>query len=155
MMVGNPLVAAAAACFLGRVGQLVFASSDDHYPKARRYDGAEMPLIGFGVGNLPSDRMNQVVNYALAGESPMGYRLIDTGASNEVPLAEAIDDALKGVTEDDTVSIHVITKVWFNMLGYHRTKLAVKESLANLKASRRVEGEAVFMPRADDGQTLE
>ena len=132
MMVNPLVVAAAAACFLGLVGQLVSASSDDHYPKARRYDGAEMPLIGFGVGNLPSDRINQVVNYALAGESPMGYRLLDTGASNEVPLAEAIDNALKGVTEDDTV--HVITKVWYTYLGHERTTLAVKESFANLKA---------------------
>ena len=136
-MMANPLVvvaAAAAACLLGLLGQLVVASLDDDFPRVSRYDGAQLPLVGIGVGNLRADRMNQVISYALAGDSPMGYRLIDTGASNEVALAEAIDDALKGVTEDDTVSIHVITKVWYTHLGYERTKLAVKESLANLKA---------------------
>ena len=72
-----------AACLLGLLGQLVVASLDDDFPKASRYDGAQMPLVGLGVGNLPADRMNQVVNHALAGDSPMGYRLIDTGARNE------------------------------------------------------------------------
>lgn len=43
--------AAAAVCFLGLVGQLVSASLDDDYPKVRRYDGAQLPLIGIGVGN--------------------------------------------------------------------------------------------------------
>jgi len=123
---------AIAACCLCLSGQLTSASLDDDYPKARRYDGAQVPLVGIGVGNLPADRMNEVVGHALAGG--MGYRLIDTGASNEAPLAEAIDNGLRSVTEDTALSVHVITKVWYTHLGYERTKIAVRESLANLKA---------------------
>jgi len=57
--------------------------------------------------------------HALAGG--MGYRLIDTGASNEARLAEAIDNGLRSVAEDDALSVHVITKVWYTHLGYERT----------------------------------
>ena len=129
MTVRRLIVAAVACCFC-LAG--TWALLDDDYPKVRRHDGALLPLIGIGVGNLPAERMNEVVTHSLTSE--MGYRLIDTGASNEAALAEAIDSGLKSVTEDETVSIHVVTKVWYTHLGYERTKLAVRESLANLKA---------------------
>ena len=131
MTVRRLIVAAVACCFC-LAGSLTWALLDDDYPKVRRHDGALLPLIGIGVGKLPAERMNEVVTHALA--SDMGYRLIDTGASNEAALAEAIDSGLKSVTEDETVSIHVVTKVWYTHLGYERTKIAVRESLANLKA---------------------
>lgn len=146
------LVTAVALSSTVAVQQVSAAALDDDYPKARRWDGALIPLIGIGVGNLPQSQMDTVVAHALTTDS--GYRLIDTGASSEVVLAEAIDKALDAVTEDETLSIHVVTKVWYTHLGYERTKLAVKQSLANLKSMASGQYIRVHIllhwPRCDD-----
>jgi len=148
------LLLATAVALGSTVGikQVSAAALDDDYPKARRWDGALVPLIGIGVGNLPQSQMDTVVAHALTTDS--GYRLIDTGASNEVVLAEAIEKALDDVTEDDTLSIHVVTKVWYTHLGYERTKLAVRQSLANLKSMASGQYVRVHVllhwPRCDD-----
>lgn len=90
-------------------------------------NGIEMPLIGFGVWQIPDAiECEQAVYDALIS----GYRLIDTAAAYE--NEEAVGKAIKrsNVPREE---IFVTTKLWIQDAGYEQTKNAFAKSLARLQ----------------------
>ncbi len=74
-------------------------------PQVTLNNGVRMPIIGFGVFQVPAESTQQVVEQALAA----GYRHLDTAASygNEQAVGAAI--AASGIPRDD---LFVTTKLW-------------------------------------------
>ena len=68
-------------------------------------NGVEMPILGFGVYQIPPEQTEQAVTDALAA----GYRLLDTAAAygNEEAVGRAIKNS--GVPRED---LFVTTKLW-------------------------------------------
>ena len=93
-------------------------------------NGVEMPIVGFGVFEIPAEDTAQCVYDAIES----GYRLIDTAQAyyNESEVGEGIERAVKklGIKRED---IFLTTKVWVTEFGYEKTKAAVEESLRKLK----------------------
>jgi len=90
-------------------------------------NGVEMPILGFGVWQIPdANECEQAVYDALMA----GYRLIDTAAAYE--NEEAVGRAIKrsGVRREE---IFVTTKLWIQNAGYESTKKAFTKSLERLK----------------------
>ena len=90
-------------------------------------NGVEMPILGFGVYQVPDhNECERVVSEALE----TGYRLIDTAQAyfNE----EAVGSAIKksGVDRKD---IFLVTKVWVSNGGYEKAKASIDESLKKLQ----------------------
>ena len=90
-------------------------------------NGVEMPLLGFGVFQIPdAEECERSVYEAMR----TGYRLIDTAAAfgNE----EAVGDAIKraGVPREE---LFVTTKLWIADAGEERTKQAFERSLQRLQ----------------------
>ncbi len=97
------------------------------------HNGASIPLVGAGVGNLQHELIPQVLRSIM--DHDKGVLLIDTGRAsrNEKLIAETVEQLLPiAKIEGDDPIIHVVTKVWYTHLGYERTKLSVHESLAEL-----------------------
>jgi len=92
-------------------------------------DGVEIPQLGFGVFQVPSDETQGVVERALA----VGYRHIDTAAAyrNEAGVGAAI--AAAGIPRED---VFVTTKLWNSEQGYDSTLRAFEKSLARLHLDR-------------------
>ncbi|ATY83587.1 2,5-diketo-D-gluconic acid reductase [Kyrpidia spormannii] len=89
-------------------------------------NGVEMPILGFGVYQVPdAQECEQCVYEALT----TGYRLIDTAATyqNEEAVGKAIQRS--GVPREE---IFVTTKLWVQDTGYDRTKKAFEKSLKRL-----------------------
>jgi 2,5-diketo-D-gluconate reductase A len=90
-------------------------------------NGVEMPIIGFGVFQIPDAKeCEQCVYDALMS----GYRLIDTAAAYQ--NEEAVGRAIKrsGVPREE---IFVTTKLWIQDAGYENTKIAFEKSLKRLQ----------------------
>jgi 2,5-diketo-D-gluconate reductase A len=90
-------------------------------------NGVEMPIIGFGVFQIPDAKeCEQCVYDALMA----GYRLIDTAAAYQ--NEEAVGRAIKrsGVPREE---IFVTTKLWIQDAGYENTKKAFEKSLKRLQ----------------------
>lgn len=89
-------------------------------------NGVEMPLLGFGVFQVPD---LAECERSVADALEVGYRLIDTAASygNE----EAVGGALQrsGVPRQE---LFITTKLWVTDTGYERTKAAFERSLKRL-----------------------
>ncbi|MFI5555325.1 aldo/keto reductase [Streptomyces sp. NPDC051738] len=68
-------------------------------------NGVEMPILGFGVFQIPAEETEQAVTEALAA----GYRLLDTAAAYQ--NEEAVGRAIKasGIPRDE---LFVTTKLW-------------------------------------------
>ncbi|MFI7102292.1 aldo/keto reductase [Streptomyces sp. NPDC050161] len=68
-------------------------------------NGVEMPILGFGVYQIPADDTERAVSDALAA----GYRLLDTAAAygNEEAVGRAVKSS--GIPRDD---LFVTTKLW-------------------------------------------
>lgn len=68
-------------------------------------NGVEMPILGFGVYQIPAEQTEQAVGDALAA----GYRSLDTAAAyrNEEAVGRAIKSS--GIPRED---LFVTTKVW-------------------------------------------
>ncbi|MCX5395691.1 aldo/keto reductase [Streptomyces sp. NBC_00102] len=68
-------------------------------------NGVEMPILGFGVFQIPADDTERAVTEALAA----GYRLIDTAAAygNEEAVGKAIKNS--GIPREE---LFVTTKLW-------------------------------------------
>ncbi|MGW7447697.1 aldo/keto reductase [Kitasatospora sp. NPDC054795] len=68
-------------------------------------NGVRMPILGFGVYQIPADRTEQAVSDALAA----GYRLLDTAAAygNEEAVGRAIENS--GIPRQE---LFVTTKLW-------------------------------------------
>jgi len=88
-------------------------------------NGVEMPILGFGVFQVPDEQTEQVVTDALAA----GYRLIDTAASygNEEAVGRAI--AKSGILRDE---LFITTKMWIQHTGKDTARREFDKSLRNL-----------------------
>ena len=94
---------------------------------AKLNNGVEMPILGFGVYQVPDhNECERVVSEAL----DVGYRLIDTAQAyfNE----EAVGNAIKksGIDRKD---IFLVTKIWVSNGGYEKAKASIDESLRKLQ----------------------
>lgn len=96
-------------------------------PTVKLNNGVEMPILGFGVFQVPDPvECERSVYDAIQ----TGYRLIDTAASymNE----EAVGKALKrsGVRREE---LFITTKLWIQDAGYDNTRKAFERSLKKLQ----------------------
>ncbi|WP_181764436.1 aldo/keto reductase [Streptomyces albidus (ex Kaewkla and Franco 2022)] len=89
-------------------------------------NGVEMPILGFGVYQVPPEQTEQAVAEALAA----GYRLLDTAAAyqNEEAVGRAIKNS--GVPREE---LFVTTKLWVqDAPAQENTKRAFETSLNKL-----------------------
>lgn len=88
-------------------------------------NGVEMPLLGFGVYQIPPDDTERCVSEALAA----GYRSIDTAEAyrNEAGVGRAI--AAGGIPREE---LFITTKVWISHAGEAATAAAYERSLERL-----------------------
>lgn len=99
----------------------------DWYQKVKLNNGVEMPLLGFGVFQVPDpNECERSVYDAIQ----VGYRLIDTAASYQ--NEEAVGKAIKrsGVPRKE---LFITTKLWIQDAGYEKTKKAFEKSLQKLQ----------------------
>ena len=93
-------------------------------------NGIRMPMVGFGVFEIPAQQTERCVFDALE----TGYRLIDTAQAyyNEKEVGDGIQRAIKeiGINRND---IFLTTKIWVTAFGYEKTKASVEESLRKLQ----------------------
>ena len=92
--------------------------------------GAKMPIIGFGVFQIPQDTTTQIVLDAIRA----GYRSFDTAASygNEKAVGEAIAQAIAEglITREE---LFITSKMWVqDMKNYEMAEKAIETSLSNL-----------------------
>jgi 2,5-diketo-D-gluconate reductase A len=88
-------------------------------------NGVEMPILGFGVYQIPDEQTEQAVSDALAA----GYRSLDTAAAyqNEEAVGRAIQNS--GIARSE---LFVTTKLWIQDPGESNTKRAFEASLKRL-----------------------
>ncbi|MEU9330762.1 aldo/keto reductase [Streptomyces canus] len=89
-------------------------------------NGVEMPILGFGVYQIPPEETEQAVTDALAA----GYRLLDTAAAygNEEAVGRAIKNS--GIPREE---LFVTTKLWVqDAPAEENTKRAFETSLNKL-----------------------
>ncbi|MGW2119062.1 aldo/keto reductase [Streptomyces zhihengii] len=88
-------------------------------------NGVEMPVIGFGVYQIPPGDTERAVTEALAA----GYRSLDTAAAygNEEAVGRAV--ANSGIPRED---LFVTTKLWVSDAGEDRARRAFDTSLRKL-----------------------
>jgi diketogulonate reductase-like aldo/keto reductase len=89
-------------------------------------NGVEMPILGFGVYQVPPAETENVVFDALQ----TGYRSIDTAAAymNEEAVGKAIKRS--GIPRED---LFITTKLWVQDAGYENAKRAFEKSLKKLQ----------------------
>jgi 2,5-diketo-D-gluconate reductase A len=85
-------------------------------------NGVQMPILGFGVFQIPAEETERVVSEALA----VGYRSLDTAASygNELAVGHAIKAS--GIPREE---LFVTTKLWVSDAGEENTRRAFDKSL--------------------------
>ncbi|MGG5753534.1 aldo/keto reductase [Zafaria sp. Z1313] len=88
-------------------------------------NGVEMPILGFGVYQVPQDQTQRAVEEALAA----GYRLIDTasGYGNETAVGAAI--RASAIPREE---LFITTKLWVQDAGEENTHRAFEASLSKL-----------------------
>lgn len=90
-------------------------------------NGVKMPLLGFGVFQVPDPAQCET---AVSQALEVGYRLIDTARSygNE----KAVGDALRrsGIPREE---LFVTTKLWVQDTGYEKTMASFRKSLDKLQ----------------------
>ncbi len=93
-------------------------------------NGVKMPMVGFGVFEIPKEKTAECVFNAIE----VGYRMIDTAQAyyNEQEVGDGIKKAMRefGLNRED---IFITTKVWVTEFGYDKTKASVEESLRKLQ----------------------
>lgn len=95
--------------------------------KVKLNNGVEMPILGFGVFQVPNlEECERSVSEALE----VGYRLLDTAAAYE--NEEAVGKAIRksGVVRGE---LFVTTKLWVQDAGDESTKRAFQRSLDRLR----------------------
>lgn len=92
-------------------------------------NGVQMPIVGFGVYQIPPDDTERAVTEALAA----GYRHIDTAEAyrNEAGVGRAI--AASGIPRDE---LFITTKVWISHAGEEPARIACEKSLGRLGVDR-------------------
>ncbi|MCG7322652.1 MULTISPECIES: aldo/keto reductase [Arsenicicoccus] len=98
-------------------------------PNVTLDNGVEMPILGFGVYQIPPEETEQAVSDALAA----GYRHVDTAAAygNEAAVGRAI--AASGIPRDE---LFVTTKLWIQDAGDQAARTAFERSLEQLGLDR-------------------
>ena len=96
-------------------------------PVVKLNNGVEMPILGFGVFQVPDPAECERSVYDAI---QTGYRLIDTAASymNESAVGKAIKRS--GVQRED---LFVTTKIWIQDVSYDKAKKAFDKSLQKLQ----------------------
>lgn len=94
--------------------------------KIKLNNGVEMPVLGYGVFQIPAEDTRRCVAEAIS----VGYRSIDTaqGYFNEAGVGEAVSKC--GVPREE---LFLTTKIWISNGGYERAKASIDESLRKLK----------------------
>lgn len=94
-------------------------------PKVTLNNGVEMPILGFGVFQIPADETEQAVVHAIEA----GYRALDTAASygNEEAVGRGIKAS--GMARDE---LFITTKLWPAHHGEEKAKRAFEDSLEKL-----------------------
>ena len=94
-------------------------------PTVTLNNGVEMPILGFGVYQIPPEQTEHAVTDALAA----GYRHLDTAAAygNEEAVGRAV--AASGIAREE---LFVTTKLWVQDTGEENTKRAFDVSLQKL-----------------------
>lgn len=89
-------------------------------------NGVEMPLLGFGVYQIPDP---EVCEQAVYDALMAGYRSIDTAAAYE--NEEAVGRAVRrsGIPREE---LFITTKLWISDAGYEPAKKAFEESMLKL-----------------------
>ena len=92
----------------------------------RLYNGVEMPILGYGVFQVPPQEAERCVSDALS----VGYRLIDTAQAyfNEEGVGKAV--AKSDIKRED---LFLVTKVWISNNGEEKAARSIDESLRKLK----------------------
>ena len=88
-------------------------------------NGVEMPILGFGVYQVPPDQTEAAVTHALEA----GYRSLDTAAAyeNEDAVGRAVRQS--GIARNE---LFITTKLWIQDNGDATTMRAFETSLQNL-----------------------
>ena len=85
-------------------------------------NGVKMPMVGFGVFEIPKEKTAECVFNAIE----VGYRMIDTAQAyyNEQEVGDGIKKAMRefGLNRED---IFITTKVWVTEFGYDKTRASV------------------------------
>lgn len=91
-------------------------------------NGVKMPILGFGVYQIPQSETKQAVLDAIK----TGYRLIDTAQSyfNEKEVGDAIKEC--GVKREE---LFITSKVWIDNYGYENCRKSMEESLKKLQTN--------------------
>src|SRR5512143_656029 len=94
-------------------------------PNVTLNNGVEMPILGFGVYQIPPDSTEEAVATAFE----VGYRHIDTAASygNEEAVGRAIRSS--GIDRND---LFITTKLWIQTPGEAKARAALEASLERL-----------------------
>lgn len=89
-------------------------------------NGVKVPILGFGVYQVPPEATKQAVLDALK----VGYRHIDTAQAygNEKEVGEAIKES--GIPREE---LFITTKVWLSNYGYEKAKASIDRSLARMQ----------------------
>lgn len=92
-------------------------------------NGVMMPVIGYGVYQIPGADTERCVREALE----VGYRLIDTAQAygNEAGVGKAVRTG--GVDRDE---IFITSKVWVSNMNYERAKASIDASLEAMGVDR-------------------
>lgn len=88
-------------------------------------NGVEMPVLGYGVFQIPDAETLQCVADALS----VGYRLVDTAQlyMNEEGVGAGIKRS--GIPRNE---IFLVDKIWFSRYPYEKAKASIDESLRKL-----------------------
>jgi 2,5-diketo-D-gluconate reductase A len=97
----------------------------DAIPRVPLNDGNSIPMLGFGVWQVPNDEVVPAVAEAIRA----GYRMIDTaqGYDNEAGVGRAIREA-----DIDRAELFVTSKLRTRSLGYDEALRGYEESLKKL-----------------------
>ena len=89
-------------------------------------NGVKMPILGFGVYQIPKEETKQCVLDAIK----VGFRAVDTAQSyfNESEVGDAIIEC--GLPREE---LFITTKIWIDNYGYEKCRESVMESLKKLK----------------------
>lgn len=89
-------------------------------------NGVEMPILGFGVYQIPKEETKKCVLDAIK----VGFRSIDTAQSyfNESEVGDAIVEC--GIPRNE---LFITTKIWIDNYGYENCKKSVMELLKKLR----------------------
>ena len=98
-------------------------------PNVTLNNGVEMPILGFGVYQIPPEDTERCVAEALE----VGYRHIDTAAAyaNERAVGRAV--AASGIPRDE---LFLTTKLWIHNSGEDGTRRQLEKSLERLGVDR-------------------